>query len=153
MIVIALYYAALFYHLFGYHAFCLVSGRLPEPLEYWGIPTLTCFLAAGILLYIPLAKSLVRLSSAARIILAIIIAMPIIRIYTEPLFDYYLESQKPDDFASVESIMRSVSHPLGKLNIWLEGISNLCGMFIVPTCLIYPIYSAFILIRKKIRIY
>ena len=62
MIVIALYYAAIFYDFFGYHLFCLVSGRPPEYQEYWGIPTLTCFLAAGILLYIPLGKKLVRLS-------------------------------------------------------------------------------------------
>jgi len=51
MIVIALYYAAIFYDFFGYHLFCLVSGHPPEYQEYWGIPTLTCFLAAGILLY------------------------------------------------------------------------------------------------------
>lgn len=134
-----------------YFVFCLVSGRRPEYQEYWGIPTLTCFLAAGILLYISLGKKLVRLSLTTRIILAIIIAIPIIRIYTEPLFDYYLEPQNSDNFASVESIMRPVSYPLGELRIWLNGISSLCGIIMVLTCLFYPIYSTFIVIRKKIR--
>ena len=153
MIVVALYYAVLFHDLFGYQLFCLVSGRPPEYQEYWGISTLTCFLAAGILLYISLGKRLVRLSLATRILLAIIIARPIIRIYTEPLFDYYLESRNSDDFASVESIMRPVSHPLGEFRIWLSAISRLCGIIMVLTCLFYPIYSTFIVIRKRIRLY
>ena len=136
MIVIALYYAAIFYDFFGYHLFCLVSGRPPEYQEYWGIPTLTCFLAAGILLYIPLGKRLVRLSLMTRIILAIIIVIPIIRIYTEPLFDYYLEPQNSDNFASVESIMRPVPYPLGELRIWLSGISGLCASYTTKKSLI-----------------
>ena len=115
-----------------------------------GHPNPDLLLVAGILLYIPLGKRLVRLSLATRIILAIIIAIPIIRIYTEPLFDYYLEPQNSDDFASVESIMRPVSYPLGELRIWLNAISSLCGIIMVLTYLFYPIYSTFIVIRKRI---
>lgn len=103
------------------------------------------------MLYIPLGKKLVRLSLTTKIILAIIVAIPIIRTYTGPLFDYYLEPQNYDDFTSVESIMRPVSYPLGELRIWLNGISSLCGIIMVLTCLFYPIYSTFIVIRKKIR--
>ena len=33
MIVIALYYAAIFYDFFGYHLFCLVIVRQPEYKE------------------------------------------------------------------------------------------------------------------------